>query len=227
MPSNINTTISNITDYYDINKQLLPPGNYYFKIKKYRNNVFKGEISMGSKGSYGDFNIKAIDLVKMMAIAQARLGRRIGNEGIQEEGFPQYSSPFNSPKNKNNNQGMASNASNASKENTVIRTQEVILDINNKDNKTNNKESKHDESKRKETKKNTENNVNECSICLDRITKKDEKVLSCSHAFHWKCIKKWYYNHKTCPICRKVGDRYDKMRCYTYSVERKSFVLKS
>ena len=25
MPSNINTTISNITDYYDINKQLLPP----------------------------------------------------------------------------------------------------------------------------------------------------------------------------------------------------------
>ena len=61
---------------------------------------------MGSKGSYGDFNIKAIDLVKMMAIAQARLGRRIGNEGIQEEGFPQYSSPFNSPKNKNNNQGI-------------------------------------------------------------------------------------------------------------------------
>ena len=31
MPSNINTTISNITDYYDINKQLLPPGNYLNK----------------------------------------------------------------------------------------------------------------------------------------------------------------------------------------------------
>ena len=223
MPSNINTTISNITDYYDIDNQLLPPGNYYFKIKKYRNNVFKGEISMGSKGSYGDFKIKAIDLVKMMAIAQARLGRRIGNEGIQEEGFPQYSSPFNSPKNKNNNQTMYSNASNASnvvKENTVIRPQEVIIGVTNE---TNNKDNK----KRNSISKFKIDNINECSICLDSISKTDEKVLSCTHAFHWKCIKKWFHNHKTCPICRKVGDRYDKMRCYTYSIERKSFVLKS
>ena len=118
MPSNINTTISNITDYYDINKQLLPPGNYYFKIKKYRNNVFKGEISMGSKGSYGDFNIKAIDLVKMMAIAQARLGRRIGNEGIQEEGSIIFIS-FNSPKKKT----IIKDGFQCFQKNTVIRTQ--------------------------------------------------------------------------------------------------------
>ena len=113
-------------------------------------------------------------------------------------------------------------ASNASKKIPLYahRNNSDITNENNNKECDNNKESKYN----KETK---ENNVNECSICLDIINKKDEKVLSCSHVFHWKCIKKWYYNHKTCPICRKVGDRYDKMRCYTYSVERKSFVLKS
>ena len=261
MPSIINTTISNINNYYDVNKQLLPPGNYYFKIKKYRNDVFKGEISMGSKGSYGNFNIKAVDLVKMMAVAQSRLGRRMKDGGIKEPGFPQYSSPSNSPKNeqtsKSSNIRESSNIKDI-KENTIIRNSvinsvrnSVINSVKNSVRNTeksntdytnithndklinqylgidnSNKKDTHSITNKKDFSKENKIKENECSICLDKIDKADKKILSCSHSFHWKCIKKWYIKHKTCPICRKIGERHDKMRCYNYNIERKSFVLK-
>ena len=47
---------------------------------------------------------------------------------------------------------------------------------------------------------------NECAICL-QVTNSG-KLLghdvneSVSHIFHEDCLKKWYQNHQTCPICR-------------------------
>ena len=42
----------------------------------------------------------------------------------------------------------------------------------------------------------------ECSICLDNITKK-RKVLPCNHTFHRKCINKWFKKLRRCPLCLK------------------------
>lgn len=44
----------------------------------------------------------------------------------------------------------------------------------------------------------------ECSICLD--DKADVKLYNCKgeHYFHKKCIKKWFKNKKTCPVCKET-----------------------
>ena len=52
---------------------------------------------------------------------------------------------------------------------------------------------------------NENNNNNECSICFERIDKKDYKKLQfCKHVFHKKCISKWCYSSEIpkCPLCR-------------------------
>nr|XP_028569873.1 E3 ubiquitin-protein ligase ZNRF4-like [Podarcis muralis] len=45
----------------------------------------------------------------------------------------------------------------------------------------------------------------ECAICLEKYVERDSlKVLSCSHAFHSKCIDLWHITQarsKTCPLC--------------------------
>lgn len=40
-----------------------------------------------------------------------------------------------------------------------------------------------------------------CIICFNKF--KDETKLNCGHSFCAKCIKEWYYNNHTCPICRQ------------------------
>ena len=44
-----------------------------------------------------------------------------------------------------------------------------------------------------------------CVICLDSF-KKDEKIskLECNHVYHTECIKLWFTNNLSCPMCRRI-----------------------
>ncbi len=46
----------------------------------------------------------------------------------------------------------------------------------------------------------------ECSICYAELSLKDENAvtLPCGHLFCKGCIKEWFKENSTCPICRKV-----------------------
>lgn len=46
--------------------------------------------------------------------------------------------------------------------------------------------------------------VKECSICLDNLSKSEEKVLSCSHTFHSQCVDEWLEYQSSCPVCRQI-----------------------
>uniref|UniRef100_A0A8C9HAK0 RING-type E3 ubiquitin transferase n=1 Tax=Piliocolobus tephrosceles TaxID=591936 RepID=A0A8C9HAK0_9PRIM len=43
--------------------------------------------------------------------------------------------------------------------------------------------------------------VGTCIICRDEL-KEGSKKLSCSHIFHVECLKSWFIQQQTCPICR-------------------------
>ncbi len=43
--------------------------------------------------------------------------------------------------------------------------------------------------------------INNCSICLENITK-NLKKLECNHQFHLNCIDQWVKKSNTCPLCR-------------------------
>lgn len=45
-----------------------------------------------------------------------------------------------------------------------------------------------------------------CAICFENVPSTNSaqaKRLSCGHAFHFRCIIKWYEQSDDCPICRK------------------------
>lgn len=42
----------------------------------------------------------------------------------------------------------------------------------------------------------------ECPICRDTLQESVVR-LPCDHYFHKSCIKNWFDEHNTCPICRK------------------------
>ena len=88
------TTISCSESMCDENGQVIPNGNYYFTITEHDDTYCKGSLT--SKGEYGDFVFKNIDVIKMMSIAQSRLARRAG---LVENGMPNYQSPPISPEN--------------------------------------------------------------------------------------------------------------------------------
>ena len=47
-------------------------------------------------------------------------------------------------------------------------------------------------------------NKNKCPICFDdiKINHKTYMINTCNHLYHYKCIKKWFEQNSTCPICR-------------------------
>ena len=90
----IKTTISIPDTIYDLNKQLIPAGNYYYHIKKFEGEYCYGEIK--SRGNFGYFKFKSSDVIRMMSIGQSRLIRRCD---INESDAPNYLSPPLSPVN--------------------------------------------------------------------------------------------------------------------------------
>ena len=57
----------------------------------------------------------------------------------------------------------------------------------------------------------------DCSICMEAITKATgSTVLSCEHAFHFRCIDSWFTKQvwdeiaQTCPCCRSAGCETDR-----------------
>lgn len=57
----------------------------------------------------------------------------------------------------------------------------------------------------------------DCSICMEPITKATgSTVLSCEHAFHFRCIDSWFTKQvwdelpQTCPCCRNEGAGMDR-----------------
>ena len=74
MPPILKTSISANTDIYDLNGQWLPRGNYYFSINEISNTNVKGTLS--DRSFIAEYSFKPDLVIKMMAIAQARLARR-------------------------------------------------------------------------------------------------------------------------------------------------------
>lgn len=48
------------------------------------------------------------------------------------------------------------------------------------------------------------NNQEQCNICFENINKATLTYdLSCKHYFHINCIKEWFKQNLSCPVCRK------------------------
>jgi hypothetical protein len=46
--------------------------------------------------------------------------------------------------------------------------------------------------------------MEECSICLSKLSLQDQICLLCDHTFHKMCLEKWRKQNKnTCPMCRR------------------------
>ncbi len=177
----VKTTISTNRHIYDQKGNYLPSGNYYFFIKKFDNNLASGNITC--KGEFGEFIFESSKVIKMMAIAQARLARRAN---LKEEGIPTYASPISSPSHAFYN---TNNIVQEYENNPTVSYTDQLLTLPTSIDKKKQKKIKIKE-------------LNKCMICLDYI-KKDKKNLSCFHSFHNNCIKEWLVDNINCPICRK------------------------
>jgi len=89
----VNMTIST-DNCVDMLGQYVPAGNYYFTATHFLNNMVCGNLFQ--KGEWGEFCFENKQLIRMMAIAQARLNRRV-RPSIPDERMPRYNSPPTSP----------------------------------------------------------------------------------------------------------------------------------
>ena len=86
--------ISPIRSIWDRDEQWLPPGNYFFTVKKIKSKYIIGTVRH-EEGFCSDFEFKITEFIKMMAASQARLARKA--DFIHEE-VPNYPSPPSSPR---------------------------------------------------------------------------------------------------------------------------------
>ena len=179
----VKTTISTNRHIYDQKGNYLPSGNYYFLIKKFDNNMITGDITC--KGDFGEFIFESSKVIKMMAIAQARLARRAN---LYEEGIPTYESPINSPSHSFYNT------------NNIVQNYDTEATVNYKNQELRLPTSF---SNKKTKKKLNVKELDKCVICLEFI-KKNKKNLVCFHSFHHSCINEWFKEgNYNCPVCRK------------------------
>ena len=46
-------------------------------------------------------------------------------------------------------------------------------------------------------------NIERCPICYDELkTFQIVRTIVCNHQFHYDCVDKWFYQNRTCPMCR-------------------------
>ena len=236
------TTISALNRVYDKHNQMLPPGNYYYEIIGYSNGYFRGNISC--KGDYGVFILRAKDVVKMMAVAQARLGRIVNkdNDLFFGDKFPKYSSPRTSPVVRSNLVETLNRYSNFQNE-----VNQIVADIEKETvgetigkqpvgetigkqpvGETGGKQPVGETIGKQSVDETPKDEIqpDECSICLTTVGEFHQKILSCSHIFHWHCIKEWIKESKTCPVCRNPMNRQDQVNYYMSTARNKNKRIK-
>ena len=176
MPVLLKTSISATYDIYDLNGQWLPRGNYYFSIQRMSNTHVTGTLS--DRTFVAEYIFKPETVIKMMAVAQARLARRAN---IIHENMPTLASPT---------------------ESDSYPTNLVLPSITTMTSPT--AASTHTTPRASERgRRQTNNERTMCMVCLDFIENGGE-VLSCTHRFHRPCIRRWLRNrrHPSCPVCR-------------------------
>ena len=90
---NIKTLISPIRSIWDRDDQWLPPGNYFFTVKKLKNKYVMGTVTH-EEGFNSDFEFTINEFIKMMAASQAGLARKAN---FFHDEVPKYPSPPTSP----------------------------------------------------------------------------------------------------------------------------------
>ena len=86
--------ISPIRSIWDRDDQWLPPGNYFFTVKKLKSKYVLGTVTH-KEGFRSDFEFKINEFIQMMATSQASLARRAN---FSHEDMPEYPSPPSSPR---------------------------------------------------------------------------------------------------------------------------------
>ena len=199
----IKTKILNFINLFDCQHQWLPPGEYYFVVKKIENNIFNGVVK-NSEDNDIEYNFLAGDFVRMMANAQAKLARN-NNEDH----------PF-CPVIDNQQEGNRVLEYLEDLESTMLEEGNLQSIIENKENLGENNLSRLDSTVGEESQQtanqaetNEQEQEEKCMICLDSLDKSASttRELHCNHFYHENCIELWFVNDNRCPICRDTTGR--------------------
>jgi len=204
----IDTTISTIRGKFDINGNYISAGNYYYRVKAFRNGNFVGTIR--DVNEYSDYVFSPRSLVKMMAVGQSRLARLANMRNIP--GMPEYPIP------NDNSRLETRRSSSNSRSISIFRTSGNLIIDPPSENSIVRRYNLRSRNRRSAVSiapaptpqpplRNAESTtiVTSCTICLENINSAVEKVLICGHKFHKNCVNEWFSesNHTKCPLCRK------------------------